>query len=246
MDHFDLIVMLTGGILIGVGLLLFIFGRRDGNKNYLEGFGIKLDVSNPSILLIVVGVGLLLVPRLLPANKPGMGTGAETSQPLDPQVNATTPAQSPANERSLQDQQSGEASAPSVGNTAVPDNPALYLPRGYWQLSGYQEAGIDVPGVGGDIRFSRQSDAAVQWAANLIFMDIWGNTSNYRYQGVINADNGSYLMSLTSSNDPNFVSQSNVPLELLLENGEVLHLRYLYQGTEILLHFAGGPSGGSP
>ncbi|GGD64678.1 hypothetical protein [Lacimicrobium alkaliphilum] len=57
MDTFDLILLTTGVLLILVGLGLFIFGNRDGNKNYLEGFGIKLDVSNPSIILIVAGVG---------------------------------------------------------------------------------------------------------------------------------------------------------------------------------------------
>ena len=79
MDSFDLILIITGALLILVGLGLFIFGKKEGNKNYLEGFGIKLDVSNPSIILIVAGVGLLLAPRLLPANKPAMG---DTSSPL--------------------------------------------------------------------------------------------------------------------------------------------------------------------
>ena len=241
MDHFDLIVMLTGGILIVAGLLLFIFGRRDGNKNYLEGFGIKLDVSNPSILLIVVGVGLLLVPRLLPANKPGMGTGAQTTQGLQPNVTLPTVSERPVSEQAAEGRQAAEeAVQPNATDNAGADSQRIqpqYLPNGYWQLSGYQESGIDVPGVGGDIQFSSQSGSSVQWTANLIFMDIWGNTSSYYYQGQINSINGSYRISLTSSNDPNFIPQSNNALELLLENGGVLHMRYLYSGTEILLHF---------
>ncbi len=64
MDVFDYVIMTAGGALIVVSLYLYISGNKEGGStNNLEGFGIKLNVSNPSTLLIVAGVLLLLVPR---------------------------------------------------------------------------------------------------------------------------------------------------------------------------------------
>ena len=74
----DLILTLIGIVLIAFGLYIFLAGKgssKDGvPSNRLEGFGIKLDIANPSILLIILGVGLLLVPRFFPdATQGGLG-----------------------------------------------------------------------------------------------------------------------------------------------------------------------------
>lgn len=69
MEFFDYLVMATGAILLLIGVLMFVSGKKESaNRNQVEGFGIKLDVSNPSIILIVLGIGLLLAPRLLPSH----------------------------------------------------------------------------------------------------------------------------------------------------------------------------------
>jgi hypothetical protein len=44
-------------------------------------------------------------------------------------------------------------------------------------------------------------------------------------------------MSITASNEPSFSPQLPMPLELLLEDVGVLHMRYRYQGNEMLLHW---------
>jgi len=56
MAIFDIIIMLAGGFLIIAGLVMFVSGKRETGKNNVEAFGIKVDVSNPSILLIALGV----------------------------------------------------------------------------------------------------------------------------------------------------------------------------------------------
>ncbi|GAA0376021.1 hypothetical protein GCM10009092_45280 [Bowmanella denitrificans] len=240
MDSADLVFMLVGGALILVGLVLFVFGRRDGNKNYLEGFGIKLDVSNPSIILIVAGVGLLLVPRLLPANK-SLEHSAVNPQILlpsntaNPQSQAIVPGQS-----NVPAVTTANGQTQPVSPTITPTDSnveSVFLPQGMWQLSGYQESGIDVPGVQGNILFNVLSDVQANWRANLAYADIWGNFMSYDYAGQIRSANGQYVIDLLSSNDPGFSPQQNIPLEMMLENGGVLHMKYDFGGAQILLHY---------
>lgn len=233
MNSFDLILIITGTllILILVGLGLFIFGKKDGNKNYLEGFGIKLDVSNPSIILIVAGVGLLLAPRLLPANHPALG---ETSGSLQRIVGE--PRQTPPSAAETVTKPRVAEENKSSGSEKQP--PRHFMPQGYWQLNDYQESGVALPNVQGSISFANDSEQKRGWQSNLSFMDMWGNMASYSYQGQIWVDpKGRYFISLVASNDPGFVAQSRAPLELMMEQGNMLHLAYRYQGTDILMHF---------
>lgn len=230
MDSFDLILIITGALLILVGLALFIFGKKDGNKNYLEGFGIKLDVSNPSIILIVAGVGLLLAPRLLPANKPTMG---DTSGPLQPIV--AEPQKEQQQPEVVTEKSAGQD---DTRKDPPKQQPRHFMPQGYWQLNDYQESGVALPNVQGSISFDDDSAQKRGWQANLSFMDMWGNMASYSYQGQIWVDpQGRYFISLLASNDPGFVAQPQAPLELMMEQGNMLHLAYSYRGVNILMHF---------
>lgn len=69
MSIIDIIFMIFGAVLILAGLYLFIANKKDASSNHVEGFGIKLNVSNPSIILILSGVGLLVLPRFMPEQK---------------------------------------------------------------------------------------------------------------------------------------------------------------------------------
>jgi hypothetical protein len=69
--EFDLLLNVLGLVLIAIGLYVFITGTArpkegESRSNKFEAFGIKIDVSNPSILLIILGVVLVLVPRFVP------------------------------------------------------------------------------------------------------------------------------------------------------------------------------------
>lgn len=70
----DTILTLLGAVLIVFGLYLIMANRgkvrAQGSSNKVEAFGIKIDVSNPSVLLVLLGVGLVLVPRFAPTPEP--------------------------------------------------------------------------------------------------------------------------------------------------------------------------------
>lgn len=74
---FDVAVMVIGLLLIAAGVLLFVSGKLAGQNNKVEAFGIKMDVNNPSLLLIAAGIGLVLVPRLLPDPIPRKPSGTD-------------------------------------------------------------------------------------------------------------------------------------------------------------------------
>ncbi len=253
MELFDYIIMAVGSSLIIIGLFLFISGKKESAKgNQLEGFGIKLNVSNPSILLIVFGIGLLLVPRLLPnppvesatAPSPSITVSPITEPPAQAQPQAQPQAQA-----QVQPQAQPQAESASAGLIAQPVEqaevvpvysppPSVFLPAGVWQLSGYEENGMDYSGnAQASINFVGQSPTNTAWAANYVFADVLGNVSNYQYQGLISGNGSAYNMAITASNDPDFFAQGAIPLDLFLEDGGVLHMEYVYNGTSLILHW---------
>jgi hypothetical protein len=220
MDAVDYVIMGIGGALILVGLYLYISGKKDKDStSNLEGFGIKLNVSNPSILLIVVGVLLLLVPRFFPnASVPvkniPLGNNPKVIDDVKEQVEPTIP-------------------------TEPIKMAKVFLPSGTWQLSSYSENGTDLSAnIRGTMNFMAQDPQRVLWSSTFVSSDIWGNVYNYNYQGEISGQSNIYTLNITTSNDPGFIRQAPVPLELLQESGGMLHMRYIYQGTEILMHWS--------
>lgn len=87
MSVIDIIFVLFGALLIIAGLYLFISNKKDASSNHVEGFGIKLNVSNPSIILILSGVGLLVLPRFMPEKNLNQPTTVVTKQPKAQQNN---------------------------------------------------------------------------------------------------------------------------------------------------------------
>ncbi len=233
MEVFDYVSMAVGSLLIVIGLFLFVSGKKDSAKsNQVEGFGIKLNVSNPSIILIVLGIGLLLVPRLLP--KPTVTPDAQPTQAA-----ADSPVTRPQTQAEFDNTEviAAPAEKPEVIPIAAPPA-SVFLPVGVWQLSGYEVDDEDwSDNVRGSINFAGQSPTNTGWAANFLIADDWGNVSNFQYQGVINGNGSAYNISITGSNDPNFFFQGATPLELHVENGGVLHMGYIDNGSNILLHW---------
>jgi hypothetical protein len=63
---FDTLLVIAGLILVGTGLVMFIYSKTSSQASSVEAFGIKLNVTHPSLILVLAGVGLMLAPRLLP------------------------------------------------------------------------------------------------------------------------------------------------------------------------------------
>ena len=93
---FDTLLVLAGLVLILTGLVMFIRSKTSTQASSVEAFGIKLNVTHPSLILVLAGVGLMLAPRLLPelpgkAVKPesAVTTEAHTLQPAESSISAT-------------------------------------------------------------------------------------------------------------------------------------------------------------
>jgi len=115
---FDTVLTIIGVVLISFGLYIFLAGKghREGTpSSKVEGFGIKVDVANPSILLIILGVGLVLVPRFFPDTTPGDDGASMVEQlpqmpaadPLLQALNTSDTAEEPPSDQSPQEAQQG-------------------------------------------------------------------------------------------------------------------------------------------
>lgn len=105
----DTLLVLAGLVLVATGLVMFIYSKTSTQASSVEAFGIKLNVTHPSLILVLAGVGLMLAPRLLPGlpgkadDKPAPAVVAEAPQPeaaesaMGPRPEATAvPMQPPA------------------------------------------------------------------------------------------------------------------------------------------------------
>lgn len=87
-EWFDSVLVLAGVVLVLTGLVMFIRSKTVSAASSVEAFGIKLNVTHPSLILVLAGVGLMLAPRLLPdqnGDKPEPAPTAET-RPATPTV----------------------------------------------------------------------------------------------------------------------------------------------------------------
>lgn len=228
MDEFDRVVMIMGGLLIISGLILFLSGKKANDSNHqVEVMGVKLNTTNPSIFLIILGIGLLLTPRLLPKHSPSQvqqDTSSETQLPITTVELPQNPSKPAENERKAEQRPANTSS--------------VFLPQGNWQLSGFEENGIDLTGFRtGSISFSNRVNNQVQWNITLTVMDIWGNAASYQYSGSILYNGNFYQLQIASSNEPNFIATGFIPLDLKMDPGSVLHMGYSLNMNNMLLHW---------
>ena len=217
MSFIDIVFMLFGAILICAGLYLFIADRKNSSNNHVEGFGIKLNVSNPSIILILSGIGLLVLPRFMPENKMKV-------LPNNPNPSISDKA--------------------GYSNSQLPpqniENNNVYFPVNTWQLNSYQENGIEyiVPlQVNATMVFSNRSANDTQWTTDVFVLDVNGNVINNSYNGKVSFLNNRYTISFLGSSEPFFEPELNIPLELKVENGGILHMSYVSKDGEVIVHW---------
>lgn len=226
MDTFDYVIVILGIFLILIGLFLFISGKRDSETaNNVEGFGIKLNVSNPSIILIVFGIGLVLFPRLMPQQS------VTQFQPFEQQTNAV-PVKTEKPSETPQQTSNSSVKEPNA-------QPNVYFPNGSWFLSSYEENSVDLSNsIDGTIRFTPNNTTSLFWQADMTAMDGWGNMMNYQYEGTIdfNPSNG-YVIDTIRSNDPSFMYHGPTSLTLKLDADKRLHMEYFFNGSAIMMHW---------
>lgn len=94
----DTLLVIAGLVLVVTGLVMFIYSKTSTQASSVEAFGIKLNVTHPSLILVLAGVGLMLAPRLLPElpgketeSKPAVAE-APRSEPVPPAAAEAVPA----------------------------------------------------------------------------------------------------------------------------------------------------------
>ena len=94
---FDTLLLLAGLVLVVTGLVMFIYSKTSTQASSVEAFGIKLNVTHPSLILVLAGVGLMLAPRLLPGlpDKTDKPEPTFIAEPASPQATAPSLAESP-------------------------------------------------------------------------------------------------------------------------------------------------------
>ena len=93
----DTLLVLAGLVLVATGLVMFIYSKTSTQASSVEAFGIKLNVTHPSLILVLAGVGLMLAPRLLPElpGKPDTPEPAAVAEAPKPQAAAPTLGERP-------------------------------------------------------------------------------------------------------------------------------------------------------
>lgn len=88
---FDTLLVIAGLVLVVTGLVMFIYSKTSTQASSVEAFGIKLNVTHPSLILVLAGVGLMLAPRLLP-ELPGKETESKPAIAEAPRPESAPPA----------------------------------------------------------------------------------------------------------------------------------------------------------
>ena len=244
MEVFDIVIMVVGAILLLTGLYLFVSGKRnEDSQSHVEGFGVKLNISNPSVLLIVFGVGLMLVPRLLPnpvkENTHDPIVDGKFTPPAEPELITQDAEESQPQKRQTETTQP-KVGLPAPKQETLPAQPTvnIFMPNGLWQLADYEENGINLSSnIRGEIQFQNQSPNQTYWQANYQLTDIWGNASFVQYNGNIIHNGSGYLLQILQSNDPAFIGQNTVNLDMKMEPGNRLHMEYVMNGSNTIVHW---------
>lgn len=229
MSIIDIVFIFFGALLIFAGLYLFVSGKKDTSSNHVEGFGIKLNVSNPSIILILSGVGLLVLPRFMPENNIKATPTNLASKPKE-EVGVSKSQISLNNKKEI-----SEVSLPSK----IEQN-TIYFPENNWQLNSYQENGVEyiVPlQVNATMTFSNRSATQIHWTTNVFVLDVNGNVSKNSYNGTITFMNNGYTISFLGSTASVFEPELYIPLELKIENSDILHMSYISRSGEVIVHW---------
>ena len=120
----DTLLVLAGLVLVGTGLVMFIRSKTSTQASSVEAFGIKLNVTHPSLILVLAGVGLLLAPRLLPepagkGEQPQPSVIAEAGKPQAPAPATPSPSELAPQPAPTPPPAAAEATAPPAPLPAV-------------------------------------------------------------------------------------------------------------------------------
>jgi len=129
----DTLLFWVGLAITSIGLIVFVMGRvlPDAEKkgdNRFEAFGIKIDVSNPSLLLVILGVVMMLVPKMIPQEARDIGKSLVGSGLPVEHVTTATDGRDGVDEEEGKDTEQPTARPPPVVQQAAEANTEVTEP----------------------------------------------------------------------------------------------------------------------
>lgn len=234
MENFDVVVVVIGVVLIIAGVGLFVTGKVVSQNNQIEAFGIKINFNNPSFMLVVAGIGLVLVPRLLPdphlapdpnrfteMHPPGAGIPAESI------TSPAIPAQFPTQQPGISATEPAQVDVVPV----APHSAALPAIAGNYELMSYTVNNIPQI-VEGSLSVKPDGRNQYLWHAQYDSVDFYGNYVQFAYSGDLDFTNGNWFLDVNASNDPTWFDAGAVATQVLQE-GDYVGLSYVYHGNFI-------------
>jgi hypothetical protein len=231
--NYEIVLMLTGIFLIVTGLAIFITGRFSEHENKVEGFGIKMDVKNPSLILIVLGVFLVVTPMIdgrSGAKKENHEASPGTEAAPTPPAKAPEAAQAPASGTQQPRPQSHIASPAPQKETphtqSVPSAPSI---AGVYTLETFMENGMPLP-VSGAMVIDASSQGLHRFRTEFVVLqsgeEIW-------YEGYLKKVGEGWRLRVLRSSPPSTAWPNEVPMQLTyFEDSGLLGMRYFY-GSDI-------------
>lgn len=232
MENFDAIVVVIGVALIIAGLALFITGKVVSQNNQIEAFGVKINFNNPSFMLVVAGIGMVLVPRILPdptriQDLPPPAAGI----PADAKDSQTSVGALVFEERVQE--RPGVLDADTAPPQAAPPAPENRAPSmaGNYELLSYTINNIPQI-VEGTMQIEPDGGNRYQWHTQFDSYDFYGNYLNLAYQGALDFTGNAWLLDVNASNDPTWMDAGKVETQVMQE-GELMGFSYIYNGNYI-------------
>lgn len=226
MSHSDIVLTIVGILLIIAGLVFFISGKLAGSQNKVEAFGIKMDVNNPSLVLVIFGVLLLLAPRLMPEKENG-DLAISPSQSNNSAGEQVTTTNSKATTADKITAPKSPQNIPAPHKPAITHSPFPSLP-GTYQLLSYQEDGVPI-NANGQLSITNFQNNVFPFAANLEVYSVYGERLIFQYKGHFSNKAGQWFLKINSANDPEWVDLGEVKMMMLLD-GNFIGMHYYYDG----------------
>ncbi len=221
-DNNEIVIMIVGVFLIVIGIVIFITGRYSNNENHVEGFGIKMDVKNPSLILIVFGVFLLVFPMMNAKEKEVSPPPKEENQPVEKAKDKVIP------KPVVKIQEEIKPAVNPVSKPKVKQKTSSLSIEGEYSLSAYVEDNIPY-NITGQLQIENVKHNKYEYSVQYQLVDQWSNSVNMTFAGYFIKRGNQWYLKVDASNNPEWRDRGEVPTQLVYDNSShMLGLEYYY------------------
>lgn len=224
-DNNEIVIMIVGIFLIVVGIVIFITGRYSDNENHVEGFGIKMDVKNPSLILIVFGIFLLVFPMMNNIKEKDTSTQSKAQETLSTESkHEDAPKPKTIVEKEIK-QLSKQVTKPEIKSKL-----SSFSIEGDYSLSAYVQDTIPYYITGQlHIESAEHDQYHYPFSVDYQSVDQWNNNIFMTYSGYFIKRDNQWYLKVTTSNNPQWRDLGEVPTQLIYDKpSQMLGLEYYY------------------